>query len=258
MRTLHLTSPYMRGDDVKAAQGRLNGNNFLKADYLQGAVDGVFGEETARACKRAKFWLGYAESDIQGTYGDTLRDYLSGETPLSAGMKKRRKARQEAAESTPLRVLAFNALVKHVGETESPPGSNHFPWATNWYGVRGPWCAMAVSHAYVTAGSKSFRAGYHYSYCPAIRTDARFGNNHLSLTKTPQKGDLVLFDWDNDNVADHVGLFDEWITKGVNFKTCEGNTSADSSGSQSNGGGVYRRERHISDVVGFVHVGSGS
>ncbi len=257
MKTLQLTSPMMRGPDVKAAQARLNGNNVLKKDWFDCKVDGVFGQCTARSCKRAKYWLGYRQVDIKGTYGDQLNNFLSGKTPLTQEMKNRRKARLAIAQQTPIRVKAFNELIKHVGQTEKPPGSNNFPWATTWYGITGPWCAMAVSHAYVIAGSKSFKAGNRYAYVPYIVNDARAGRNYMATTKTPQNGDLVCFDWDKDGIADHVGLFDKWLnTSKTLFATCEGNTSSSNSGSQSNGGGVFRRERKLSDVIAFVHVGT--
>src|SRR5690606_31668374 len=48
----------------------------------------------------------------------------------------------------------------------------------------------------------------------------------------------------------HVGIVEKVISSGV--QTIEGNTSGGSSGSQSNGGGVYRRTR-TSSIVGFGH-----
>jgi peptidoglycan hydrolase-like protein with peptidoglycan-binding domain len=62
-------------------------------------------------------------------------------------------------------------------------------------------------------------------------------------------GDVVFFDWQGDRVADHVGLVEQ-VGDGV-VTTIEGNTSRDERGSQSNGGGVFRRVRPLRTVRGF-------
>jgi hypothetical protein len=73
MKTLALTSPYTMNADVKAAQSALRGNVFNQ-DYLRDTVDGVFGENTARACVRAKYWLGYPLEEQQPFYGTATPD----------------------------------------------------------------------------------------------------------------------------------------------------------------------------------------
>jgi hypothetical protein len=110
---------------------------------------------------------------------------------------------------------------------------------------------MAVTRAYVEAGSKSFKKGRRYAYVPYIVNDAHHGINNLAVTKTPQPGDLVCFDWEGNGVADHVGLFARWVD-GNNFESVEGNTSTSNN---SNGGEVMRRNRSRSMVRAFVHVG---
>lgn len=259
MTTLTVTSPLTRGKPVKWAQEILARKNILEQDFLQGAVDGQFGEQTGRACVRAKFWLGYPEKELRPTYGATLDKLLTGEAKLPASYKTRRTARLKAKKQKPLGAKAFAALTPHMGLRENPANSNKCLFSA-WYGMVGPWCAMCTTWAYVQAGSKALVRGVRYAYVPYIVADARAGRNHLSVTKEPQRGDLVCFDWGRDGLFDHVGLFDQWTDRnargGGEFKTREGNTSADNHGSQSNGGGLYPRSRSMADArIVFVRVG---
>ena len=109
-----------------------------------------------------------------------------------------------------------------------------------WYGMNNqPWCAMFVSwcaaqcsisediilkFAYVPYGVDFFKKKGRYK--PA---DGRY---------KPQPGDIVFF-----GNSDHVGIVEK--VQGSNIITIEGNTSAGSSGSQTNGEGVYRRTRSL-------------
>ena len=74
MKTLSLTSPPMRGKDVVRAQQLLNAYG-----AYAGIEDGIFGEQTARACSQAKYMLGYSLSSVRPTYGKLLDDFLSGD-----------------------------------------------------------------------------------------------------------------------------------------------------------------------------------
>lgn len=255
-RVLSLTSPHLKGDDVKSLQAALK-NNVFKADYLpSGVVDGEFGVLTAQAVHRAEYWLGYAKP-IQSC-GTTLPAYLNGEKKLPLAQVARRHARVRAYRRThaPLRVKAFNEALTHVGYSESPPGSNRNMFG-RWYGMDGvPWCAEFVSYCYAAAGSKNTRKLSRWAYCPYIVADAHAGRNGLSVTTKPVRGDLVLYDWDGDRLADHVGLFDEWVDAD-SFKSVEGNTSPTDS---SNGGMVVHygtgqfAPRHRSSVLIFAHL----
>ena len=68
-----------------------------------------------------------------------------------------------------------------------------------------------------------------------------------------QPGDLVFFDWQGgtgSNGVDHVGIVTT-VRQDGQVETIEGNTSPTNAGSQSNGGGVYRRVRPRSVIAGF-------
>lgn len=99
-----------------------------------------------------------------------------------------------------------------------------------------PWCAAFVQWCLYKNGMW-FSASYPY-YCPSIESAARSRGQWHS---TPRAGDLVLFSF-GYNEAVHVG-FVEKVLDASRIQTIEGNTSSGSGGSQTNGGGVYRRIR---------------
>jgi hypothetical protein len=260
MKTLALSSPHARGRDVSDAQSKLQAAGFLAEQ-----PDGEFGTLTMQACRRAHYWLGFDGSlQYAPTYGDRLDalldDFLD-DGKLAAPYGARRAARVAAGKRASSSV-GGRALAKAAGELgykESPAGSNHQKFGV-WYGVdRQPWCAMFVSWAYVVgAKSRAFIRGSRYAYVPYIVADAGAGRNYLSLTSDPRPGDVVCFDWEGNGVADHVGLFEKWTTKGRTFQTVEGNTSV---GNNSNGGQVMRRRRSPDQLAeyhgirAFVRVG---
>ena len=69
------------------------------------------------------------------------------------------------------------------------------------------------------------------------------------ITKNPQPGDIVLFDWTGDGHCDHTGIFEKWIKEGSTFSTIEGNTAI---GNDSDGGCVMQRTRNAATVKAFV------
>lgn len=245
MKTLKLTSPYMRGPEVERMQRAMQRHGWLK-----GAADGVYGPLSAQSAYRSKYWLGYLKLDQ--TAGDVLLGYLDGSRPSTPAMKVRASARRTSQAQVPLRQKALNWLTSRIGDKEHPAGSNRISWASEWYGLIGPWCAMAVTRAYYEAGSQAFKRTQRYAYVPYIVHDAHAGANNLTITKNPNPGDLVCFDWDGGGVADHIGLFVKWVSGKRQFETVEGNTSV---GNNSNGGECMRRRRTVDQVQCFVHVG---
>jgi hypothetical protein len=256
-RTLSLTSPTMKGEDVRHAQRLLKSNPF-RQDFLPDRVSVAFGPAAARACIRAKYWLGYPKGFQRPVFGPRLLALLSGEQELPPGYLARRKDRLRKQHAKPLRMKALERAKKDVGVKERPAGSNRCVFTERW-GMVGPWCGMAVSIWYVDAGSRAFREKHDYAYVPFFLSDAEAGVHGLALTPLSQvqPGDLVAFDWEQDGSPDHIGLFVKWIEPTRTFQTIEGNTAL---GSNSNGGQVMRRERRVSQVArvhgarAFVHV----
>lgn len=146
------------------------------------------------------------------------------------------------------RQLILQKATAELGYKENPPNSNKTKYG-EWYGWNGfAWCAMFVSWVYDQAqcplgkiddmkGFRSCRSGY------------SFWKRNKQLTRDPQPGDIVLYDWNGDGNADHTGIFEKWITQGKTFYAIEGNTSV---GNDSNGGAVMRRQRNVQSVQGFA------
>jgi CHAP domain len=145
---------------------------------------------------------------------------------------------------------------KWIGTKESPAGSNKVEFS-RWYGMVGPWCAMFVTYCYehgargIGKDSPTFMRGSRYAYVPYVLNDARNGRNGLSLTSTPEAGDLVIYDWNRDANPDHIGIFEKWVSA-TQFSAREGNTSINS---DSNGGEVMRRTRTAGSGVVFARAG---
>lgn len=106
---------------------------------------------------------------------------------------------------------------------------------TNYdYGANGvAYCAMFASWVLAQAGVKA--PGMPSAYCPAIHTKQNVGKYDL------KRGDLILFDWDNDKTDDHIGIVTGKTATG--YTTIEGNT---------NGGKVLERTRAFSTVCGGI------
>jgi len=243
MRTLTLTTPLTHGPSVDRAQRILTNRG-----YFVGTIDGVFGEITGRACVDAKYALGYAAKNVKPSYGTDLEAFLSGKKKPTPAMRIRANQRKK-------KITLGNAALKvareYVGVKENPPGSNKVMFS-EWYGIVGPWCAMFVTYCMVQAGSKTFSKGTRYAYCPYILTDAR--QNRVMTIVQPddaRSGDIVLYSWNHDGVANHVGLVATPPNGGISFLALEGNTGV---GADSDGGEVMVRQRHIKDVIAFVRV----
>jgi hypothetical protein len=154
--------------------------------------------------------------------------------------------------------LRKKALERARGEIGYVEGANNANKYGAWYGMdHQPYCAMFVTWAFENAGdSPTFVRGSRYSYVPFLVSDARAGKYGLKVVGADEvtTADLCCFDFQWDGEYDHVGFFDKW--NGANFDTVEANTSPqNSSGSQSNGGGVYARTRSLSSqATTFVRV----
>lgn len=166
---------------------------------------------------------------------------------------------------------ALHWLTRHRGITEQPPGSNTdhrkdgIHAAQNRLGswlVGLPWCGVWACNAALAGGVKITRP-YRWASVENIETDARAARNGL-LKWVPNvpgeergkvmRGDLVVL----FGRGVHVAVFREFVHdragRVVAIITDEGNTSSGPGGSQSNGGGAFRRVRPIGAVYGFARV----
>jgi hypothetical protein len=133
-----------------------------------------------------------------------------------------------------------------IGVTEYPPNSNNVKYNTWMYGkeVSGsafPWCMAFVQWCYNKAGK---RLPYITASCSGLLNWYK-ANRPECITAKPVAGDIVIYSFG------HTGIFES--SSGDYITAIEGNTSAGDSGSQSNGGGVFRRKRKKSTVTAYIH-----
>ena len=132
-----------------------------------------------------------------------------------------------------------------IGVTEYPAGSNRTKYGEE-YGLNGePWCMIFVWWAFRQAGASAlFFDGGRCAGCTTFMRWAKYKNQWV--TGNYQPGDIVLYQFDSDDYADHVGIVE--YNNGDSVVAIEGNTS--SYGSQDNGGAVLRKLRPYSVILG--------
>lgn len=134
-------------------------------------------------------------------------------------------------------------------------GDNNDTEFGKWYGLNHqPWCAIFVSWCYSQIGlSKSIAAqnAKGFASCDAgLKWFAKKGK--LVPVGQAQVGDLVFFQFDDDAQPDHIGIVEKNLTALKTLVCIEGNTSPSKKGSQSNGGGVYRKKRSYATVMAIA------
>lgn len=152
----------------------------------------------------------------------------------------------------------LKVAASQIGVKETPSGSNHVKYNTEYYGseVRGsayPWCCVFVWWVFKHAGaSKLFYDGKKVAYCPNVVNWAKRAGLWLSAKEKPKPGDIILYAKGN-GVACHIGVVEKRISASY-VQTIEGNTSTSSN---DNGGAVMRRKRGYGSssgwhILGFV------
>lgn len=139
----------------------------------------------------------------------------------------------------------INKAMSYVRDA-SYGGCNKF---TKWYGFGSQsvaWCAIFVYYCMAQVGGKDILSGCsNKAYVPTIWN---FGKKKGYKKNKPQKGDMVFFDWNNNNCSDHIGFVLGEMKNGQ-ILTVEGNTSHTSNG---NGRCVQVRKRNKSDIMGYM------
>lgn len=143
----------------------------------------------------------------------------------------------------------IEAAVSKLGYTETGDNDTIFG---KWYGMNNqPWCAMFVSWCYAEAGlSKKVAASTAkgFASCDAgLKWFAKY--NKLVPVGQAIAGDIVFYQFDTDAQPDHVGIIKGNNTTLKYIYAYEGNTSGDTKGSQSNGGGVYLKKRGYGTIM---------
>ena len=145
----------------------------------------------------------------------------------------------------------IDKALSYVGTYDG--GNNNVIFNTHYYGkaVSGsayPWCCAFVWDIFRMCGASDiFNGGEKTAYCPTVLNWGK--NSGLTVNKANgQYGDIVLFDWNGDGVADHIGLI---ISKNADgsYTTVEGNTA---NSNYSNGGWVLKMIRYQWQIIGIV------
>jgi hypothetical protein len=247
---LRLVTPHMRGQKVRDAQWLLAGHNRFKdlATYKDGTIDGDYGAVSAQATRRAKYWLGYPQTALDGSFGQTIYEYLRPENwrPLPEAYRGRRDKRLAAAAASNPGARALEAARKEVGYHESPAGSNNNKFGVEYGFNRVPWCAIFESIMFKHTGTPRFR----YAAVEAIYWDARANRNGLYIVRTPRAGDVIGYEFHGDRFA-HTAFFVRFEDGGL--RDLGGNTSVSNF---SNGGEVGEQFRPLSLVSYYARVSS--
>jgi hypothetical protein len=261
LRDLHLTSPNMKGSDVSILQKKLGRIH---------KIDGVYGPITAAAVKDWKWRIGLPDKQVNTTLTRDESEYFFGKK-RSIIMQTRTKSRLKgAAQALSSREKAVSLMENWAANRYHETRTNFVPELSElgarqkikpyYYNMGYSWCAYAVNLSGMVFGMQSAKDGfngkYNALYCPDILAQARARRYGWMVIDWSQarRGDVVLFDWDDDGIADHIGLLRD-NNNGVGISlvdTVEGNTSAGAGGSQSNGDGVYNRVRNKSDIIAVV------
>lgn len=139
-------------------------------------------------------------------------------------------------------------VAKEIGTTEYPANSNKVKYNKWFYGsdVSGnsyPWCMAFVQWCFNNAG---LALKYKTAGCAAL-LDWYRSNEPEKIVKDPKPGDIVIFRFTSGH---HTGIVEK-VNSASDIVTIEGNTSSSDKGSQSNGGGVFRRHRS-KDIIAFI------
>ena len=139
---------------------------------------------------------------------------------------------------------------QHIGYVEGPRNNETKFGAWSGYNFQ-PWCGSFINWLFHSTGTQGEPSVvWTPGGAKAYRSKGRLLARNSSDVRP---GDVVFFDWggsQNLDAIDHVGLVEAVLPDG-RIQTIEGNTSRSDVGSQSNGGGVWRRVRNRGAIAGF-------
>jgi hypothetical protein len=137
---------------------------------------------------------------------------------------------------------------RELGTRETPVNRQKYGAAYGSNGVA--WCLIFCWWVMQQASGTALlpRSAYTPFAIDWFRTRAALGS-------APRPGAVVFFNWRTRNSRpwpqpEHVGFVEAVHTDG-SITTIEGNTQSGGAGNQSDGGGVYRRRRATTNVVGY-------
>lgn len=236
--------------------------------HIEAVKMGLFGSDSDkydiwyRLHVQDKGFLGWCRNgELNGTIGGNLRaeaiqiqikpktenywpasDQLYAFEDLTAYMESLRQAQaaanRESEDSQRARIIA--RAQSYLGYQSGT--SNDSVFGRRQAGPNaGSWCAYFVMSVFEDEGLQKLIPWS--GYCPTIVDTARnWGRWHPYGTYTPKTGDLVLYDFNYNDVSDHVGIV-ESVPNSRSVYAIEGNTG--------NPIGVYRKLRS-DGILGYV------
>ena len=130
------------------------------------------------------------------------------------------------------------AAAEDIGYTEGKNNDNKFG---KWYGWNNvSYCMMAVQYWFAKIG---YGLPYKTASCSALLA---WYKQYLpkQVLSAPKRGAIIIYNFG------HTGICESYTSSTVT--AIEANTSPGTSGSQNNGGGVYRRTRNRSTVTAYI------
>lgn len=257
-RSLDLATPIERGLDVRALQESVKERGERFRYDFDITIDGEFGKQTFGLTKAIAISMGAGRNNLRalkrGRITRSVQRLVRGQREKSGWEKLltarrreyRRKLRKRYSRAGGEKALA--EARRHVGVTEQPPGSNWGGMVERFirfcgYAFPVYWCGCFACWCVIKGGGAKIPTPIRLGYDGYIIADANAGANGLRAVSFDQAraGDIVVYRFN------HIGIVDR--VAGDTLFAIEGNTSSGSSGSQSNGGGVFARTRSRADVV---------
>lgn len=252
-RTLRLTSPLTHGEDVRRLQVAIN----ARARDRRVDTDGEYGPATAHAAKVTFLALGGATHALDngvGLHAQIIIRAPNRRTPveLFRARARAKAAAQRGEGAAGVVALALKLARQSPHITENPAGSNTdrgglIDQAQAECGIHGTYYCGAGAH-YLLKHGGGIEVSTGIVYCPTTEALAKSGTGGfkewipVARAREAPVGSLALFD--EGGIAGHVEVLVERITTSE-AHTVGWNTSSGDGGSQSNGGGVFERDRPL-------------
>lgn len=223
--------PTLRSGDFGADVQKLQ-ESLKKHGYSPGAIDGQFGSGTRAAVVKFQRAKGL---EADGVVGAATWRALNGAVSTAP------VGPTAPANDAQFRARLLDVARGELGKVETGSNRGEILKYPNAFG-RGAeaWCADFTSWVSKQSGGKM-----NNPWTPGVVAELKRSGDWKGKSN-PQPGDLVLFDWDGDGGADHIGIVEKVNANGT-ISTIEGNTENEQTGQE----GVWRRTRSMGTILGF-------
>lgn len=175
-----------------------------------------------------------------------------------SNINRRKRQLQLLEQRKSIRAKAMKNAAKYIGTTERPAGSNSHAGTIidrcqTMFGFtpKYPWCGFWSGYVLTWAGVKGVTS--RIASVGFIEDDARAKRGPFrgwsDDARSALPGDLAVI----GKYGEHVEPLEKIHADG-SATTIGGNTSSGPQGSQSNGGGIWRRHRTAAEIRGVAHV----